>query len=109
MKTLIILRGGRRDSNPRHSEPQSDAQPTFANDLQGGIEPAGNVAPTVAPTTGKNHTTAGNNWQESTHADDPRQAELMTLWNMASETARAAIYATAKAVTEGLRNGPLGQ
>jgi len=73
--------------------------------LQRGNKPAGNVAPAVAPTTGRNLTTAGNNWQEPTKADDPRQAELIALWNMASETARAAIYATAKAVTEGLRNG----
>ena len=104
-KTRVSSMGGRRGSNPRPSEPQSADQTTFVNDLQGGIKLAKKSAPTVAPTTGKNLTTAGNNWQESTNADDPRQAELMALWNMASETARAAIYATAKAVTEGLRNG----
>ena len=34
----------------------------------------------------------------------------MALWSVASETARAAIYATAKAVTEGLCNAnvPVG-
>lgn len=42
---------------------------------------------------------------ETTETDAPRQAELIALWNMANETARAAIYATAKTVTEGLRNG----
>ena len=109
-KNRVFVEGGRRGSNPRPSEPQSDALTTFANDLQGGNEPAGNVAPTVAPTTGKNLTTAVSDWHETAKADDPRQAELMALWDVASEPARAAIYATAKAVTEGLckANFPVG-
>jgi hypothetical protein len=61
------------------------------------------VAPSVAPTTGKNVAATGNGWQLLGDAIDPRLPELIALWTDASETERAAIFATAKAVTGKIR------
>ena len=62
------------------------------------------AAPTLAPTLQENVLAAtGNGWQRFGDAIDPRLPELIALWTDASETERAAIYATAKAVTGKIR------
>jgi len=84
--------GGRRGSNPRPSEPQSNGTNQITNEIVGISDAPPTVAPTVAPATdNQSHFLASN---DQTECD--QLTELANIFEASNGPIRDAILATAR-------------